>query len=386
MTGRKMPLRVDIFCNVIDHFGDAGVCWRLARQLAHEYGFQVRLWIDKPAVLQQIAPGIGLDEGEQTVSHVAIRFWPSSFPILLVEDIPDVVIEGFGARLPKSYVRQMAEKPSAPVWINLEYLSAESWVETTHLMPSPQSWIPLTKYFYFPGFTQKTGGLIRETDLLKRRDHFQHDRDHAMRFLSSIGIRAQKDQLLVSLFCYPNAPVTSLLNMFKASHREIVCLVPEGVAVDAIQSFMNQPALAGTTFVSGSLHLYILPMLEQTQYDYLLWSCDLNFVRGEDSFVRAQWAARPFVWQIYPQEEQGHWVKLDAFLEQYLIHFPKKAAAIAVWYAWNQIQTGGIHRKSWETFLDILPQLNAHALNWSKKMADRENLASGLVRFINTLR
>ena len=44
-------MRIDLFCRVIDNWGDAGVCWRLARQLVRERGAQVRLWIDQPQVL-----------------------------------------------------------------------------------------------------------------------------------------------------------------------------------------------------------------------------------------------------------------------------------------------------------------------------------------------
>ncbi len=40
------PITCDIFCAVVDNYGDIGVCWRLARQLAHEHGMTVRLWVD----------------------------------------------------------------------------------------------------------------------------------------------------------------------------------------------------------------------------------------------------------------------------------------------------------------------------------------------------
>ena len=157
---------MDLFCQVIDNFGDAGVCWRLARQLSVEYGFSVRLWIDKLAVLQKICPEIMPDRNEQKVSGISVLHWPRTFPSVSPDDIPDVVIEGFGARLPESDVRRMADRLRAPVWINLEYLSAESWVGESHLMASPQSWIALTKYFYFPGFADNTGGLIREARIV----------------------------------------------------------------------------------------------------------------------------------------------------------------------------------------------------------------------------
>ena len=244
MACRSIFLRLDLFCQVIDNFGDAGVCWRLARQLAGEYGFRVRLWIDRLAVLQKICPEVIAGRPEQTVCGVDIRLWPSSFPDLPAGDIPDGVIEGFGVHLPECYVRQMATRQIAPVWINLEYLSAESWVEDSHLMASPQSWVPLTKYFYFPGFTRKTGGLIREKGILDERDNFQCDREHAIRFLSSLGVAVRRQQFIVSLFCYPGAPVESLLESFKNGDRDILCLVPEGVAVEVVRSFMKRPAVA----------------------------------------------------------------------------------------------------------------------------------------------
>ena len=381
------PLRLDLFCRVIDNYGDAGVCWRLARQLANERGFRVRLWIDKPAVLQKICPDVVSEAVEQVVCGVGIRLWPSIFPAFPASDVPDVVVEGFGARLPESYVRLMAARQARPVWINLEYLSAESWVDESHLLASPQSWISLTKYFYFPGFTGKTGGLIREDGLIEARDHFQADRQNAVRFLSSLGVEAETEHFMVSLFCYPDAPVVSLLESFQRSRRKVLCLIPEGVASGAVRFFMGRDAVAGVRFSAGQLSLQILPMMEQNAYDYLLWSCDLNFVRGEDSFVRAQWAARPFVWHIYPQEEEVHLVKLEAFLDSYLADFSSENAERVkrFWHEWNAGKKQA-SLESMEEFGKILPQLKQHGRDWSKKMTARPDLASGLVRFINTLR
>ena len=53
-----MRYRWDIFCKVIDNFGDAGVCWRLARQLAGDFDQEVRLWIDDLATLSSFTPGL----------------------------------------------------------------------------------------------------------------------------------------------------------------------------------------------------------------------------------------------------------------------------------------------------------------------------------------
>ena len=380
--------RLDLFCQVIDNFGDAGVCWRLARQLSVEYGFSVRLWIDKLAVLQKICPEIMPDRDEQKVSGISVLYWPQAFPSVSPDDIPDVVIEGFGARLPESYVRRMADRLRAPVWINLEYLSAESWVGESHLMASPQSWIALTKYFYFPGFADNTGGLIREAGLFAKRDKWQADPHRSVRFLSPDTVKDTGRPLLVSLFCYPEAPVLSLFDLLGRCGREVVCLVPEGVVSDVLASFMQRSAQAGTRFRKGTLTVRILPMVPQADYDRLLWSCDLNFVRGEDSFVRAQWAARPFVWHIYPQEDDAHRVKLDAFLDCYLAGLPATHAETVrrFWYAWNGVGGMRCDSETGEKFLEILPSLKQYGDDWAKKLALHADLASGLVRFINTLR
>ncbi len=381
-------LRIDLFCQVIDNFGDAGVCWRLARQLVNEHGCQVTLWIDKPSVLKRISPGVNSDLERQTVCGVDVRLWREEFPVLPSEEIPEVVIEGFGARLPENYVYQMAQKESQPLWINLEYLSAESWVEASHLMPSPQSWIPLTKYFYFPGFTERTGGLIREKQLVSERENFQADRQNAIRFLSQLGVSASPEQWIVSLFCYPDAPVASLLSNFSKNGNKVLCLIPEGVATEQVSSFIGKTAIKGTRFDAENLTIQILPMIEQDDFDRLLWSCDFNFVRGEDSFIRAQWAARPFVWHIYPQEKDAHMVKLHAFLDLYLSGLPNDSADnIRRFWAWyNDRNNEKSASANWISPAEIGSQWGQYATDWFKKLTDREDLASGLLRFINTLR
>jgi uncharacterized repeat protein (TIGR03837 family) len=79
------------------------------------------------------------------------------------------------------------------------------------------------------------------------------------------------------------------------------------------------------------LRLFTLPWLTQTDFDHLLWSADLNFVRGEDSLVRALWAGAPFVWQAYPQDDGVHLEKLAALLAR----LGAAPAVAALWQAWN---------------------------------------------------
>lgn len=84
-------------------------------------------------------------------------------------------------------------------------------------------------------------------------------------------------------------------------------LVPEGRILGDVERWLAVDGLTvGAVHVRDALTVQVLPFVRQDQYDLLLWSCDFNAVRGEDSFVRAQWAGRPMLWHIYRQDEDIH--------------------------------------------------------------------------------
>lgn len=375
------PENIDLFCRVVDNFGDVGVCWRLARQLVREHGIPVTLWIDELSSFQKICAGIDPDRDEQQAHGVTIRHWRDG---MVLQAAADVVIEAFGCALPPDYVAAMVARKRPPVWINLEYLSAEPWVEGCHAMASRHPSLPLTKHFFFPGFSNKTGGLLVERDLIARRDAFQSDTGAMAAFFSGIGVPAFGAAQKVSLFCYPSAPVAALFAALQADAQPTVCLVPAGVAQDAVGQFLQQPAAVGACATRGALTVQVLPFVDQPDYDKLLWACDLNFVRGEDSFVRAQWAARPFVWQIYPQEENAHWPKLTAFLDRYQIAMRDDIMQTigATWQAWNGAGDIG---PAWRSLRPVLLQLSHHAAAWAGQLAQHGDLATNLVRYIQKI-
>lgn len=333
----------DIFCAVIDNLGDAGFCWRLARQLAHEHGWQVRLLIDKPSLICALAPG-------QTI--VEIRPWPED----LEELVPaEIIIEAFACTLPSPYVAAMKARPRAPVWLNLEYLSAEPWVAACHGLPSPQG--GLEKHFFFPGFVPGTGGLIRESGFAV---------PPAPTFDGS---------LQVSLFCYANPALPGLLDAWRTGDSTIVCHVCNGLPREQVEAWLGSPLATGIPVTLGALTLIALPFMPQTDYDDLLARCHLNFVRGEDSFVRAQWAERPFVWQAYPQSEGTHLVKLDAFLKLYT----DDESTRAFFRAWN-----GDGPPDWPAFARGLPGLASTAPGWARRIMAPGDLANQLVKFCSS--
>ncbi|HYN26742.1 MAG TPA: elongation factor P maturation arginine rhamnosyltransferase EarP, partial [Burkholderiales bacterium] len=221
-------MRWDLFCNVVDNFGDIGVSWRLARQLAGEHGAVVRLWVDDLATFRRLAPGLDPGANVQSLDGIEVRRWVTAFPAV---EPADVVVETFGCELPAWYVEAMAACARPPVWINLEYLSAEPWVAGCHGLPSPHPRLPLTKFFFFPGFAAGTGGVLIDKALDRGRLAFQSDADGVAQFLASLGVppRAQGEQL-VSLFCYPQAPVAALLDAWAAGGRPVRALAFAGTA------------------------------------------------------------------------------------------------------------------------------------------------------------
>ena len=387
MTGARRTLnyamptapRWDIFCRVVDNYGDAGVAWRLARMLAAEHALAVTLWQDDLAPLARIAPGVAADGTAQRAMGVTIRRW--SEPFADVEPA-DVIVEAFGCGLPERYVAKMAERPVAPGWFVLEYLSAERWVDGSHALASPHPRLPLTRRFWFPGFTQRTGGLLRERGLIDARERFAGGSDATRDFWASLALPARAaNEIRVSLFCYANPALTALLDAWAEGNVPVTCIVPEGVAVAELDRWTGgRAARVGTATRHGALTLRPIGFLAQDDYDRLLWACDLNFVRGEDSFVRAQWAARPFVWHAYPQAQDAHLAKLDAFLDLYLAGADSTLAVgvRALWHAWNGAPQAPPIAAGWAAFSAATAALRRHCDAWSAKLANLPELAAGL--------
>lgn len=335
------PARLwDIFCTVIDNYGDVGVCWRLAVNLVQR-GQRVRMWVDDPTPLQWLAP--------QGHAGVEVLHWQTP---LADADLPaepaDVLIEAFGCTLDDAVQARWARQQSrhSGLWLNLEYLSAEPYVQRCHLLTSPVMSGPAAgchKRFFYPGFVVQTGGLLREPDLLQRQQCFDRA---AWRAQWGVPVQARA----ISLFCYEPPALAALLQQWHqqpASATPVHLLVTQGRALQAVQAALPpavahdlaQRQQAQTQQVKwGALTLHALPWLEQRAFDELLWACDLNFVRGEDSLVRALWAGQPFVWQIYPQDDQAHHAKLQAFLD--VLQAPPSLCA---WYAvWNSVQVAAL--------------------------------------------
>jgi len=372
-----MKARWDIFCSVVDNYGDIGVTWRLARQLVAEQGCEVRLWVDDLRAFERMCPEIDVRLDQQWQEGVDVRHWPavwSSAPAA------DVVIAAFACQLPPDYMEAMAARERTPLWMNLDYLSAEDWVVGCHRLPSVK-FKGVQKYFFFPGFRPGTGGLLREAGLLEQRQAFQQDAAAQRQFLQGLGVFPAPGARLISLFAYENAGLASWLDALSTDGHTTHLLVPEGRILGDVQHWLGVEGLAvGDVHQRNTLTVQVLPFVRQEQYDRLLWCCDFNAVRGEDSFVRAQWAGRPLLWHIYRQDEDIHLDKLDAFLDLYIAALSPaaKAALVELWQAWN---TDGDMAQAWKMLLAHWPELSQHAQTWCLEQGLQADLATALVQF-----
>ncbi|UUN90498.1 elongation factor P maturation arginine rhamnosyltransferase EarP [Pseudomonas extremorientalis] len=372
-----MKARWDIFCSVVDNFGDIGVTWRLARQLVAEHACDVRLWVDDLRAFERMCPEIDVQLDQQWQEGVEVRHWPTEW---VGAPAADVVIAAFACQLPPEYMEAMAERERTPVWMNLDYLSAEEWVVGCHRLPSVK-FKGVQKYFFFPGFRPGTGGLLREAGLLEQRRAFQQDVNVQQDFLQTLGVFPTAGARLISLFAYENAGLASWLDVLSTDGRATHLLVPEGRILGDVQRWLGLERLvAGDIQQRGSLTVQVIAFVRQEQYDRLLWCCDFNAVRGEDSFVRAQWAGRPLLWHIYRQDEDIHLDKLDAFLELYTAGLSPSArtALIGLWQAWNM---EGDMAQPWKMLLEHWPEVSQHAETWCLEQGLRADLATALVKF-----
>jgi uncharacterized repeat protein (TIGR03837 family) len=351
------PLSIDLFCRVIDNLGDIGVCWRLARRL-DALGSRLRLVVDDLSAFSRIEPRIDAALQQQALGRIVVCQWPS---VDMAWQAADVVIEAFACDMPQAALQAMRRRHHAGhrvVWINLEYLSAEDWVTKCHGLPSPQG-AGLVRHFFFPGFGPRTGGLLGD---FKPGSTWPLEQP-----------RPRSKELRVSLFCYPNAPIPELLQGLSRLGRPVCVFAP--LSIEAPEQLPDRLCWQSYNW------------LDQAGFDTLLAHCDLNLVRGEDSFVRAQRAGRPMLWQAYPQAQQAHVDKLHAWVDLRLQTSEVPEDFAAAWRlaldAWNGVQRP-------DCLPDVLPDLldrqhtawQADSIRWAEQLDAWPELGESLLAFI----
>ncbi|MFZ9958678.1 MAG: elongation factor P maturation arginine rhamnosyltransferase EarP [Burkholderiaceae bacterium] len=300
-----------ILCKVIDNFGDIGVCLRLALGLM-DRGCAVTLVTDRPDLAERMASAAAVN----LVSWDTVTANPHS--VSLSEDM--LVIEAFQVTPPSSFLQACPPKLHR---VCLDYLATEAWAEGLQGMPAPDPAFPAhSRIWLAPSFCTSGPGLIRgrweeidtETRTAMRQRLVVYGADWVP--LGDQGATGNSDPnsgagvpaadrfdasraFLVFAFGYDDAPWHTLAEVMQQEG------LPEG---------FDRICFVKPLGLDFSLR----------EFDAVLQSCDLNFVRGEDSFVRAHYAAAgrwqvPFVWQPYRQTAGAHLDKLAAW-QRRLIH------------------------------------------------------------------
>ncbi|UOF94097.1 MAG: elongation factor P maturation arginine rhamnosyltransferase EarP [Bordetella sp.] len=362
---------VDIFCRVLNNYGDIGFCWRLSQQLLlNNQIWKIRIWVDNLVSFSKIQPEVNIKKYYQTAMDIEIIWWNKNNPYIKNILPGDIIIETFQCNPPKSFIEAMRNKRL--IWIHIEYLTAEPWIDKYHGLTSLNSY-GFKKIFFFPGFSKSSGGLIREDFLSQRRDELQNSWPMQEEFLKNLGIRnsiienRRSGTFLCTLFCYPKAPVNELINILEKKQTPTILLIPKGVV----------PNIENKCLPSNKVKIIRIPFVSQSDFDRVLWCSDLNFVRGEDSLIRAIWAARPLVWNIYEQKEKIHFKKLDAWLNKYPVPLSVKKFI----RAWNKREIKIMHDSLKESLLINWKRWLKSSKDWDKKLASQTELSRNLEQF-----
>ncbi|WP_037587787.1 elongation factor P maturation arginine rhamnosyltransferase EarP [Stenoxybacter acetivorans] len=386
-----------LFARIIDNYGDIGVTWRLARQLRDELDADVHLWTDNWSATRALIPALPAQETETQLNRITIHPWHNNETVAAqCRHLPPPrwLIEMFGCDVPESILTIIKQHQS--LWLNWEYLTAESWAENLHTLPSLQS-NGIAKYFWFMGFSDKSGGLLRESNYAQQKAVFLNNPAKRQAFHRRYRLPENHQGQLWLIFAYETPvwvhwfhtwlhigkPMTLWLagDTFPRSLRQAGILPNHALTQD------------GDSWQCGSLTLTRIPFVPQTDFDKLLWLADAAVVRGEDSFVRAQWAEIPFFWHIYPQADNAHWAKLHAFWQKAMpitiqtVQTAFQAAFAALSDELNGVTTLNNDERlhHWQT-LTQYRSTHQNILNqWAQQLAEQPSAMQKLAKFTETV-
>lgn len=306
---------LDIFCEIIDNYGDIGVVYRTAKELQKIFPeSKIRVFLNRLDEFKKINSQV-IDLPSQNIDgieYITFDYLRDNANKLLTAQ---VIIEAFGCQIPEEYIEIAYD--NSELLINLEYLSAEDWIEDFHLQSSPLGRGKLKKVFFMPGFTEKSGGVIADSNYLERIQRVLENKEfYEKKYLSDIEDRENK--IVGTLFSYEKN-FTPLLEDLKKLDKDVVILAMGEKTQDSLRKILKNFSIEDfrNSLKYGKIEIKFLNFLNQEEYEELINIVDFNFVRGEDSFIRAVLTGKPYMWHIYCQEEYAHMDKIEGFLDKY---------------------------------------------------------------------
>ena len=306
---------ITILCKIIDNFGDIGVVYRLCRSLTDiNSSIKLNLVVNDLEVFKKIAGEINPSLGFQTYRGWNIFDWNNADACrkYFQKNIPAVILQTFQCGLPDwldelIYGEDFSSSGKFCRILNIEYLTAEKWAEDFHLLRGGSRSKNVRKYFFMPGFTGKTGGLILDKAFLTALTDKNYRKDLLKELTETVPLSEEEFRILV--FSYPK-DFTFFFNAVSSfaerSRKKVHVYVASGAGLESFKKTEKE-------FKEKNFAADYLPYLSQEVWDAFLCSMDFLFIRGEDSFARAALTGIPFLWNIYQQDEEFQLVKLKAF-------------------------------------------------------------------------
>lgn len=304
---------IDIFCEIIDNFGDIGVVYRISKELKKIFqNVRIRIVLNRLEEFKAINKKVKDTDYQEIdglicVTEKYVKENMESF------GVSDVFIEAFGCNVPEEYVK--AAKENSKLWINLEYLSGEKWIEDFHLCESLIDSKTLKKIFFMPGFSEKSGGVIIDSGFLERMKFGKENRDEVFKkYFKDFDL---KDKFIGTIFSYEKN-FENLLETLKNYEKETILLLMGEKTQKSFSEILKKNLTEdyGNIVKYGKITMIYSDFFSQEEYEEIISASDFNFTRGEDSFVRGIILGKPFMWHIYLQEEKAHMDKIKAFTER----------------------------------------------------------------------
>lgn len=326
-------MQITVLCKVVDNFGDIGVVYRLCKQLLFiQTDLTINLVVDDLSSFNKINSLINPSLSFQKIDRLLIYFWNDDK--LCHKDFSSddgeklsVILECFQCGRPDWMEKILFEEKLNRIChiVMIDYLTAEKYAEDFHCLKSLTRSAKVQKVNFMPGFTDKTGGLIID-ELWKKTDYnsdgpyliFTYEKNWDG-FVKALG-----EKIL-------NNDVTG--NDESRDAKKILLAPGRGK-----KSFLE----AYTRFIKShpelSDLLTELDFMNQEDWDKMMKTCSVLFIRGEESLSRACLSGIPFVWHAYPQSEEYQIVKVNALLQRIKEYFTKEDFTIIknLWLDFNK--------------------------------------------------
>lgn len=306
-------MEITVLCKVVDNFGDIGVVFRLCRALSElKKNLEIRLVVSNLDSFAKISKGIDSTKTFQEFRGWKVFDWNDNALCKkeFSKNPPEFILECFQCGRPE-WLEELLFSPQFNLnvqIVNVEYLTAESWADDFHLLKSGTRSAKIKKINFMPGFTKKTGGLILDKNFMCCLSEKKFALNLVKQNLDKKILSEDfSDSFKILIFSYPKNFdfLASAIKEFSFL-KKIIVFVASGAGAD----------LAKISLKKFKVDFVCLPFMQQEVWDAFLSLMDFSFVRGEDSFSRCCLFGNPFIWNIYPQEEEFHIVKLNAFLQK----------------------------------------------------------------------